>query len=82
MPEEDEKMIEVISEAWKRRHGGGMVVGFFVVAEGVKPDGERRLEYFWSRDTRTWQVKGWMKEAIDDQLIGEMRDMIEGEDDA
>lgn len=45
---------------------GGVVTGWSAIYEVVLPSGERELQLALADDIRTWQVKGWLTEVLDD----------------
>jgi hypothetical protein len=56
--------------------GGGMVTKWFLTVEGIAPDGKRSLDFVWTDDLKTWEVRGMLQEAIDSQLTGQLADQI------
>lgn len=45
---------------------GGVVTGWSAIYEVVLPTGDKMLQLALSPDARTWNVKGWLLEALDD----------------
>jgi hypothetical protein len=45
---------------------GGVATGWATVLEVVLPSGERELKLVLSDDVRTWHIKGWFTDVLDD----------------
>lgn len=72
---------DAIAEAWKAREESGVVLGWFLVVEGLDKDGNRCLNYFSPEGAKTWQVKGYLHSALDSQNAADIAAdiMMEGE---
>lgn len=56
------------------RSQGAMVTGYFTIVEMITPEGDRWLDWLYSEGTKVWQLKGWLHQALDMQLIGQIED--------
>lgn len=48
---------------------GALVVGWYVVSEWVDTTGERWLCRIGSEGATSWQIKGWLHDALDDLAV-------------
>ena len=77
MPRAADDLDACISNAWQELDPpGGMATRWFLVVEGIDEQGDRSLDYFWSADLKTWDVKGMLNEALDSQVAGQVADEI------
>lgn len=82
MPIADDALDGAVQKFWETiPPGGGMVTKWFLVAEGIDNNGRRSLDFVWTEDMKTWEVKGMLGSALDSQLSGELADEILGGDE-
>lgn len=67
-----EKLDRAIGEVMTAHPKGGMTIGWFLVTEQVTADGDRWLDWAWADGMKTWQVRGYLHEALDSQTTGEI----------
>jgi hypothetical protein len=80
MPKTSERLDAEIAEFWQDMEPrGGMVSKWFLVVEGLGPDGGRWIDFVWPDELKTWDVKGMLHEALDSQLAGMVVDEIREE---
>ena len=84
MPEGPPELEQAIQDFWHDQgdgpEKGGMVTGWFLCAEGLDGDGQRWMSWAWSSDIKSWQVKGYLHEALDSQMTGSLADEVRRED--
>ena len=76
----NEKFDAAVTELWQGDNDGGIVTKWFTVVEGVNPDGDRWLNFFWSDGLKTWDVKGMLHSALDSQVANEVAENVTEED--
>lgn len=57
-----QERIQTVLEAFT----GGVVTAWSSVFEVVLPNGDRELKLVLSPDVRTWTIKGWLTDVLDD----------------
>lgn len=48
---------------------GGICTGWTAIFEVVLPDGQRELKVAVGEDVRTWTLKGWLMDTLDDLRV-------------
>jgi len=80
MPEGSPELEKAIQDFWYEQGSdesrGGMVTGYFVCVEGLDGEGARWMDWAWSKDIKTWQVKGYLHEALDSQMAGDVANEV------
>ena len=80
MPELPE-LKEPLDEWWQSvPPTGGMVTRYFCIVEGVDEDGDRFIDWVWSPGLKSWEMKGFLKEAQDNQVETTIVSGLVGED--
>ena len=79
----DDELFSAISNYHERNPDtkGGVITKFFLVMEGIDVDGDRCIDYTWTEDMKTWDVRGLLHETLDQQLSGQLADQLMGDDD-
>jgi hypothetical protein len=80
MPGTNEELDAAVGKFWQDLPRGGMAAKWFMVVEGMDSDGSRWLDFVWSDDLKTWDVRGMLHEALDSQFAGALADEVREED--
>ena len=80
MPKSNDELDAAVSKFWQEVVlPGGMTTKWFLVVEGFGDDGGRWLDFVWSDDLKTWEVKGFLHEALDSQVAGQVAGQVADE---
>jgi len=82
MPSSDDDLDSAVQRFWGECDPpGGLVTKWFLVTEGIREDGGRYLDYVWTEDMKTWDVRGMLHEALDSQFAGSLATEVFAEDE-
>jgi hypothetical protein len=83
MPIADDALDAAVQDAWRKAGDPpeGMVTRWVLLAEGLNSNGTRDITYWWSEGVMSWDLKGLLHYALDDQVAGLAAELVIGSED-